>query len=261
MNKNNIARLWGAVQAEFRTLYAGSLLGVLWFLLAPLLQVGMYVFLFQVVWKLRVNLHHGGDVSFVWFLLSAYIPYWAFQDALSRAAGALTANAHIIRNTPFPPWLLVVARVMLPFGVMLALVMPLWPMLHQAGHFQLQWADGPWLAFTLMCLAGMAVGLAVLLASVGVVLRDLANIVPPLLMALMLTAPIMYPLQNVPEAMRGWFWLNPLTPFAEAFHTLLLTPQGLDLGHALAMPALALGALWLGRWAYRKMAPDLPDLL
>lgn len=251
----------GAVRAEFRTLYAGSFLGALWFLLAPLLQVGMYVFLFQVVWRLRVNLSQGADVSFVWFLLSAYLPYWAFQDALSRASGALTANAHIIRNTPFPPWLLVVARVMLPFGVMLSLVLPLWPVLHVAGHFQLQWLDAAWLAYVLMCMAGLTVGVSVLLASLGVVLRDLANIVPPLMMALVLTAPILYPLQNVPESMRGWFWLNPLTPFAEAFHTLLLTSDDLGLAHALTLPALALVAVGLGRWAYSKIAPDLADLL
>lgn len=253
--------LGSALGAEFRSAHAGSALGAFWLLLAPGIQVAMYVFLFQVVWRLRVQMPTGDSVAFVWYLISAFLPIWAFQDALVRASGSLTANAHIIRNTLFPPWLLVLARGLLPYFVLLVICLPLWLMLHLSGQFSLNLSDFVWLPFTLVCQMAMTMGLALLLASVGVLLRDVANFIPPLLMGLVLTAPVLYPMSNIPTGLQAWFWLNPLTVFAEAYHVLLLSEKGLSGVHATSMLAVGVVCLGVGAWAYRKIADELPDLL
>jgi lipopolysaccharide transport system permease protein len=259
--KSHLRWLLSALAAELRSAHAGSALGTFWLLLAPLLQVGMYVFLFQVVWRLRVDMHAGGSVPFAWYLVSAYLPIWAFQEALVRASSGLTGNAHIIRNTLFPAWLLVAAKALMPYAVLLVLCLPMWIGLHAFNLFQLDWVDAFWLPYVLMCQVLFTVGLGLLLASVSVMVRDLVNFLPPLLMGLVLTAPVLYPMSNVPEALVPIFWFNPLTAYAEAYHQLLLTGQGIGLAHALAMLCSASVATFLGLWAYRKIAVELPDLL
>lgn len=253
--------LWAALGSELRSAHAGSALGAVWLLLAPGIQVAMYVFLFQVVWRLRVQMSPGASVEFVWYLISAYLPVWAFQEALVRASASLTGNAHIIRNTLFPPWLLVLARGLVPYAVLLVICIPLWLVLHANNLFILNLADLFWLTFTLVCQVAMTLGLAMFLASISVLVRDIVNVLPPLLMGMVLTAPVLYPLDNVPTALQEWFWLNPLTVFAEGYHQLLLTQQGLSLPHAVAMALIGTGAVALGAWAYRKIETELPDLL
>jgi lipopolysaccharide transport system permease protein len=250
-----------ALLAEIRASHAGSALGWVWLGLMPLLQVAMYVFLFQIVWQLRVRSDAGTDVDFVWFLISAYLPVWAFQDAMAKASTALVGNAHIIRNTLFPPWLLVAARCLLPYLVLLVLCLPMWLVLHVQGHYHVGAADVVWLAFVLVCQLGMTLGVALTLATLGVLLRDLSNLVPAVLMALVLTSPVLYPLSNVPVLLRDLFWLNPLTAFAEAYHILLLTHTTPGMWHAGGMLAWAAGALLMGRWVYGHVAADLPDLI
>lgn len=251
----------GALQGEVRAAHAGSALGAFWLLLAPGIQVAMYVFLFQVVWRLRVNMPAGGSVAFVWYLISAYLPIWAFQDALARASTSLTANAHIIKNTLFPPWLLVLARGLLPYAVLLVICVPLWTVLHWCGLFVLNPLDVVWLPYALLCQVALTMGLAMFLASVGVLVRDVSNFLPPLLMGLVLTAPVLYPMENIPPALQVWFWLNPLTVFAEGYHTLLLSDGGLPISQVMAMAAVGGVSMALGVWAYRKVANELPDLL
>lgn len=253
--------LSAAIWAELRASHAGSVLGTFWLFLAPLIQIGMYVFLFQIVWRLRVQMSAGSTVDFVWYLVSAYLPIWAFQDALSRASGALTGNAHIIRNTVFPPWLLVVARGLLPYAVLLAICVPLWIGLNGLGLFDVNFLDVFILLYVLICQASMTIGLALLLASLGLLIRDLANMIPPVLMGMVLSAPILYPMNNVPVEIQGWFWLNPLTAFAEAYHILLLTEEGLSWPDASVFLLCAIGSIALGIWAYRKVESDLTDLL
>lgn len=250
-----------ALLAEIRASHAGSALGWVWLGLMPLLQVAMYVFLFQIVWQLRVRSDAGNDVDFVWFLISAYLPIWAFQDAMAKASTALVGNAHIIRNTLFPPWLLVAARCLLPYVVLLVLCLPIWLVLHVQGHFQVGAADVVWLSFVLVCQLGMTLGVALTLATLGVLLRDLSNLVPAVLMALVLTSPVLYPLSNVPELLRDLFWFNPLTAFAEAYHILLLTSATPSMWQAFGMLAWAAGAMLMGRWVYGHVAADLPDLI
>lgn len=259
--KSHLRWLLSALAAELRSAHAGSALGTFWLLLAPLLQVGMYVFLFQVVWRLKVDMHTGGSVPFVWYLVSAYLPVWAFQEALVRSSTGLTGNAHIIRNTLFPPWLLVFAKGLMPYAVLLIVCVPLWSGLHALNLFQLDWMDVIWLPLVLACQMLFTVGLGLFLASVSVMVRDLANFLSPLLMALVLTAPVLYPMANVPEALVPVFWFNPLTAYAEAYHKLLLTGEGIGVAHALAMLCSAGVASFLGIWAYRKIAVELPDLL
>ena len=91
------------VGRELREQYAGSLLGVLWSLLQPALLVLLYWWVFSAV--LRIRFPEGtalADTPFIVFLLSAMLPWFAFQEGLNRAAGAIVARRDMVRKVHFP---------------------------------------------------------------------------------------------------------------------------------------------------------------
>ena len=88
---------------ELREQYAGSLLGVVWSLLQPLLFILLYWWVFAAV--LRTRFPPGSalaDTPFIVFLLSALLPWFAFQDGLNRAAGAILNRRDVVRKVHFP---------------------------------------------------------------------------------------------------------------------------------------------------------------
>lgn len=256
-----VAPLIRAWRAEWQSAHAGSLGGRIWLFAAPVLQLGLYAFLFGVVWQLRVRVGPLTEVPFLGFLVAAYLPYWALQDAITRGSGALLAQAHLIRHAPVVPWVLVVARTGVPFAVVSVMAPLLWAVLGWQGVYRVSVGD----AVGVLALWGlqwaMTVGWALLLAVLVVVVRDVANLVAPLLMLMVLTAPVFYPLSNVPPAWAGWLWLNPFTPLAQGYHVLLLSGDALPLWHWAAVAAHAAVALLGGVAAYHRLRPDLVDVL
>ena len=78
---------------------------------------------------------------------------------------------------------------------------------------------------------------------------------------LLFTAPILYPLSQVPSAWHPVVWMNPFTPFAEGFHAILLhgaMPSMLSMGLAFSYTALALG---LGYRLFRTLQAGFVDVL
>lgn len=253
--------LWGAVRSEWHAAHAGSLGGRAWLFAAPLLQLGLYALLFGVIWQLRVRVGPLAEVPFLGFLVAAYLPFWALQDALTRGSGALLSQAHLIRHAPVVPWVLVVARLLVPYGV-LAVVVPLvWGSFLWAGVFRLGGWDALALAGVAAAQLAITVGWGLCLAVLVVVVRDVANLVAPLLMLMVLTAPVFYPLTNVPPSWQPWLWVNPFTPLAQGYHVLLLSGDGLPPWHWAVLGVHAALALALGAGAYRRLRPDLVDVL
>jgi lipopolysaccharide transport system permease protein len=95
----------------------------------------------------------------------------------------------------------------------------------------------------------LTMGLAWFLASLGVYLRDMGQLIGVLLQVLMFLSPIFYSLEQVPPEFRAVMRLNPLTALVEnARYTLLWgkTPEWGSLAAAFVASALVmqLGYVW-----------------
>lgn len=247
---------------DLREQYAGTLLGALWAILQPLLLVGVYWWVFGVVWALKVpsSAAQGAGGSFVVFLLSGLLPWLAFQEAINKSATAIVGRADVLRHGNFPvavfPPAKVIASHVAYAGLLLIfllLVAPLPPsswllaLLGLVTLFLLQMA--------------FACGLALLVSALTVYVRDLPHLIAMALMAVMFTAPILYPIEQVPERLQAWIWLNPYTPFATGFQSILLEgriPQLPVWGGALLLASVA---LWAGRKVFNRLRPGFADVV
>lgn len=85
-NRDKILNIFELAKNDFRSKYAGSVLGVLWAFIYPCLTVVLYWFVFQVALKSKTD----DNVPYVLWLVSALVPYLFFCDGLGGCASALT---------------------------------------------------------------------------------------------------------------------------------------------------------------------------
>ena len=68
-------------------------------------------------------------------------------------------------------------------------------------------------------------GMAWLLSSLGVFIKDVGHAMGPTVTMLMFMSPVLYPVEALPSNMRALLWLNPLTLPIESLRDVLLKNQ------------------------------------
>ncbi len=241
---------------ELNTRYLGSATGLAWALLHPLALLGVYWFVFTMVFRAG---GFGGQ-SFLTFVAVALWPWLAAQEALQRGTVSLASYAGLIRKVAFPHELVVYASVAatlaLHFAGYLAVLVVL-ALFGQPVHF-----EGLLLALPVWVLLAVAVtGLTLCFAALQVFIRDVEHVLMPLLMILMYLTPILYPLAAVPEALRPYVAANPFGYLVGRLRAGLLDGRlALGAGDVVAV-AVAAALFFGGRWVFRRLSPTFEDFL
>jgi lipopolysaccharide transport system permease protein len=240
------------VQAKYR----GSLLGVAWTLANPVLLMGVYLLIFSVLW----NTPFGSEGHYALFLLVGLAAWIFFATSVQSASRSMLDNANLIRKTRFPRQLVplsVVATHLISFVVMLLVLLVL--------NFALlpRVRATEWLALPLgLAVVAITSGLALAIASLNVLFRDVEFLVSALLLPLFFLTPVLYPLNNSQIASRHWVvdlihWGNPLSPMIQALRDPLFYGQLPGLGDTLYTIIAAALALALGAWIFNRVDDEI----
>jgi len=265
--------LVGLIRKDLKVKYQGSVLGFLWSLANPLLLLGVYTFVFQVVLK-------SGIPMFGFFLLSGLLVWNLFSGSVAFSTDAVVGNAGLVKKVRFPLNVLPLTPVgfnLVHFALQL-LVLVVVQLVAGFTHF-LGW--GLLLAIPAIGVAVLlTVGLSFLVAALNVRYRDTKHLVEVLLMAGFWVNPIVYSISLVKPHLHGWhefsYFLNPMAGVVVAMQRALYADDAklkngtyvlADPGYAYYLKWLALGAvvsallLWLGLHAYRRLAADFAEEL
>ena len=243
---------------ELHSRFAGSFSGGLWALFQPLLQLAITSFVFITVFKARVP---GADtLGYVPFLATALWPWTAFAEAVLRSTTAIQDNAALIGKVALPREILVFASVATSFAIHVVGFVAIILVLAFAGQGVRLGALLPAVLLYLPLMA-LALGIALICASVQVFVRDLVQALGQLLPLLMFGAPVYYSRAQLPEQYRGLLDLNPFTFYAEAFRSLLLDYGAFDFRRLAIAVAFAAVVLLLGHWLFRRLDPHFEDFL
>lgn len=242
---------------EFKTRYAGSVLGLAWAFVQPLATLAIFYVLFGLVLAVRVpglELANG----YLLHLLAGLAVWLPFTDAIGRGVGCLAAHEDFLRKQPMPAEILPAVAVggsLLVMGIGYGMLLLL--SLGQGAPLRATWA---WLPVLVLAQVALTFGLTLLLSMAHFLWRDVGSVVAFSLQLWFYLTPVVYPLAQVPERFHTWYLLNPVA-------CLVLALQWAVLG--MAMPAGTLWALlaWVillaggGWWFFRSMKAALGEAL
>jgi ABC-type polysaccharide/polyol phosphate export permease len=217
--------LWNLTAKSLKGKYAGSVLGILWAFINPVLLALIVGFVFTDIFKMSA-------ANSYLFVVSGMLPWAFFSGAVQESALSIPANASILKQFSFPrvfiPLSTVLANFIL-FAFSLLVVIPLYAAVSDHVFLML-----PLLFLALAALLFFTLGLALVVSAVCVGVRDVNQALVPLLMFWLWLTPVFYSLDMVPMAYRMIFSFNPMLPYMALFRGALLND----------MPVSAL-SLWL----------------
>ncbi len=251
--------LLALIKREVAGRYRGSMMGILWSFLLPLLMLAVYTFVFSVVFNARWNTGSDSKTEFALVLFAGLLVFNFFSECINRAPSLILANTNYVKKVVFPleilPLVIVGAAlfhgligwfVWLIFYVIFFGIPPLTVLLFPVVIF-------PFVLLTM--------GACWFLASLGVYLRDITQVVGVLTTILLFMSPIFYPVTALPERFQKLMLLNPLTTFIEHTRNVLL--WGKMPGLLWFVIVLLIGALsaWVGFWWFQKTRKGFADVL
>ena len=241
--------------------YQGSALGLAWSLLNPVFMLVVYTFVFSEIFKLRWA-GVGSDDSktqFAVVLFVGMIVLGLFSEVLNRAPGLILSNVNYVKKVVFPIEILpVIAMGAALFHSLISFCVLLTAFALFNGY--LHWTV-VFFPLVLLPLVILTVGLAWMLASLGVFLRDVGQTIGIITTVLMFLSPVFYPVAAVPEKARPFIMANPLTFIIEQAREVLIwghLPNSLGLGiYTLAATVVA----WAGYAWFQKTRKGFADVL
>jgi ABC-2 type transport system permease protein/lipopolysaccharide transport system permease protein len=241
---------------ELKARYRGSVLGFLWSLVNPLLLLGVYTFVFSLVFQPRTP----GQSPYPVFLVTGIFPWVWVTSALNEATSSLTANAALIRRSVFPVELLPLVAVLsnlVNFLLSVPIVALALVVARALGHP----VGGPGVLLLPLVVAlhlPFLSGLALALAALAVHFKDVRDLVANLLTLAFFLTPILYSVDAVPQrALRALIEWNPVTPFVRAYQDVLFYGRVPEPMIWVGMAAAAVVAWAIGSWVFGRLSDTL----
>jgi homopolymeric O-antigen transport system permease protein len=214
---SHLKLLFRVTRSEIASRFAGSLLGIGWWALNPLMLLAIYAVIYLLVLKVKAPQLSGAE--YVILIFTGLVPFLMSSESLLNGVSSVVANKAVLSNTVFPIDLVPVKIVLLgqvtmACGTVVVLVASavvgrLSPALFA---FPILWM------FHIMFL----IGVVWVLSLVNLVFRDLQNIVGIVVMYLMIASPIAYTPEMVPKSMTLLLTLNPLAHYIVAYQDLVV---------------------------------------
>ncbi len=203
------------VRKEIKIRYRGSVLGLMWSYVKPLMQFLIYF----IALGIFLNLERGTP-NYAIYLFSGIVLVNFFTESLSNATRSIVDNRDLIRKIYLPRELFPVATVWVSAAHFLPQLLVLIGACLVVGWTPsiLQIAAAV-LIFVMVAVLGTGLGL--MFGAVNVYFRDSENIVDMIVMVVTWASPVLYVWTMVERVMGPWFWvyqLNPMTTAVEVFH-------------------------------------------
>ena len=246
------------VAREFQLRYRGSTLGFLWNLIQPIGTVFIFTVVFAQIMQARlagVNDVYGYGV----YLCAGMFVWGMFAEIVQRGLNMFIDFGNMLKKASFPrssvPLIIVLSALLnfaITFGIFVAFLLII-------GRFpgMVAFAALPVIAIFLM----LAVGLAVLLGTLNVFLRDIGQAVVIALQFWFWLTPIVYPEKALPEFAHEWLKLNPAAPLISAMHDIFVDARVPDWSTLMLPVTCAVVALVLAALAFRAYSGELVDEL
>jgi len=262
---DNRSILWLLTVRDIKARYAGSMLGVMWNVIHPVLMILIYILILGSILSGKFG---GGGMTrggYVVHLCAGMIPWLVFNDVVMRCSTTILENASLIKKVAFPEIILhltvLLNALFIHFisysaFILILLVMGSWPGAQVLACFGI-----------LAAIALFALGVGLVVSVLNIYLRDVGQLVMIGLQFLFWFTPIVYPISliqsqegrtmRVLSALIEW---NPVMHFTRMSQWMFGVPEAefhwASLGVVAIGPFLALG---IGFRIFNRFRRDLLD--
>jgi len=240
------------VRRDFRLHYTGSVLGVLWSVALPLIQLLVFVFLFGKVVPLEIE-------DYPAFVFSALLPWTWFSSSMGSAGNLFTGNRDLLRRPSFAPATLIVVNILSNLLTYLVSLPILLGMLALHGRPP----TAAILAFPLLVvLQGVLLtGLGLGIATLNVFYRDIGHLTTVAVSLLFYLIPIFYRPQEIDAAYSGVFLWNPIAHLIQGYRDIFFYQRIPEAASMFFCGVAGLIVCAAGYWIYRRQQPNVIDAL
>lgn len=247
------------VQRELRQKYKGSALGVLWYLINPLVLMAAYWLMFGKLIPVV------SEPDYPLFLMVALIVWLFFAQSLVGAADSLIAQSSLVSKVRFPRETIpasVVTVQLATSGILLALLSPI--VIAIRGTLEPALLLLP---LILLCLYAFVLGAALFVSVLNAYFRDVGPILSAVLLPWFFLTPIFFRVERLPGVAGNewarWLltWGNPVAPFVNAVRDVIyagVAPGWKTLVYVAAVAGIALAG---GLALFRRMEGELAVVL
>ena len=247
------------VRRELRQKYMGSALGVLWYVINPLVLMGAYTLMFTVV----LNVPRRPDYPL--FLMTPLVAWTFFQQSVLGAAPSLIDQGGLIRKARFPRQAIPAATVtvqLITFCAVMVLLVPLTVAIRDTLSPKLLLIP---LLIGLMFL--FVLGFSLIVSVLHAYFRDVAPILAAALLPWFFLTPIYYDPTQIQLAVDHpavrWLleWVNPVAPYIEGLRWALYGGSSGDAAWIVYAVVVSAVTLLIGTVVFRRMDAELAVVL
>lgn len=205
--------IYASAKREVISRYRGSIMGILWSFLNPLFMLAVYTVVFSVVFQARWGTGNNSKTEFALVLFAGLIIFNLFSECINRAPTLIISNANFVKKVIYP--LEILPAITLTSAAFQAIISLCVWLLAYVTFFGIPQSTALLLPLILMPFLLFTLGLSWALASLGVYLRDVSQLIGVTTSVLMFLSPIFYPVEALPQEFRILLYFNPLTPAIE----------------------------------------------
>lgn len=263
--------MWHSISHNFRLIvrmawrdivarYRGSLGGLLWAIVTPIMMLLVYTFVFSVVFKARWGIDtEQSRTQFAIVLFAGLLIHGLLAEVLNASTSIITANANYVKKVVFPLEILPVIQLGVSlFQCLVGIGVLLLANLILNGSV-------PWTAPLIICvllpLLMLSLGFGWFVAALGVYVRDVAQLTQVLTTILLFVSPIFFPVSAIPEAFQVFMHWNPLTFLIEQAREVLVWGNLPDIWGLLAYTLGTFVLAWLGYAWFQATRKGFADVL
>lgn len=240
--------------------YRGSVAGIAWSIITPVLMLSLYTFVFSYIFKARWG--EAPDLPKGMYALVLYtgmILHTLFSECLNRAPSLMRINTSYVKKIIFPletlTWVTLFSALFqaaIGFGLLILADVIM------SGKIYLTIFYVPIL---LIPFVFVILGICWIITSVGVYFQDVGHLTTIVTTVLMFASPIFYPVSILPENLRVFIFLNPLTYFIEEMRNIIIWGQPLNILHYFIALLCSLFVMFIGYLFFQRTRKGFADVL
>lgn len=231
------------VKRDFKKKYKRTVLGMLWSLIAPLLQLAIMALVFSKFFGRNTD-------YYIIYLFSGNLLFSYFSDATQGGMRSLLQNSGIFSKVDVPKYMFLLSRniqALINFGLSLIIYF----IFVVANGITLKWSF-LLLLFPIVCIMVFNIGVGMILSACYMFFRDIEYLYGVFVMLLNYLSAIFYTLDAFGETTRRLFYLNPVYTYITYFRKIVIYNQIPSLKYHLVCALYAAVALGIGAFIYKK---------